>query len=136
MILPAVKEVAELALIVGLLYFALSWLARRRRGEWSESMEGNRMLILLLLALAVTAVKVGEDVLGGESGPVDEATLLFIRDHVPRALEGFFRAVTFTGSWRILFPLVMLLSAAFLAARKHFEALLLTTSAVASALAI
>lgn len=136
MILDALKEGAELALIVGLLYFSLSSLARRRRGRWSESMERNRMLILLLLALAVTAIKVGEDVLEGESGPVDEATLLFIRAHVPREMDGFFRAVTVTGSGWFLHPLAVLVSAVLLAARRRFEALLLTISAVASALVI
>lgn len=134
MILDTLKEAAELALIVGLLFFALSSLARWQRGEWGESIERNRMLILLLLTLAVTAIKVGEDVLEGQTGPVDEATLRYIRAHVPRETENFFRAVTFTGSWRFLFPLVMVVSGALLAGRRQFEVLLLITSWLASTL--
>ena len=136
MILDALKEGTELALIVGLLFFALSSFARRRPGEWSESIGRNRMLILLLLGLTVTAIKVSEEVLAGESGPVDEATLRYIRAHVPGEMEGFFRAVTFTGSWRFLCPLVLAVSAGLFKARKRFEAQLLFLSAGASALVV
>lgn len=136
MILTVLKEGAQFALIVGTLYFALSGFARWRRGELSQSIERNRMLILLLLALAVTAIKVGEEVLEGASGPIDETTLRYIHEHVPREMEQFFRAVTFTGSWLFLCPLVALVSVALFATRKHFEALLLIISETASALVI
>jgi undecaprenyl-diphosphatase len=136
MILNALKEIVEFALIVVLLYFALRGFARWRRGKLNESIGRNRMLTVILLALALMAIKVGEDVLEGESGPMDEATLRYIREHVPPPLERFFRAITLTGSWRCLVPLVIAVSVAFLAMGKRFEALLLSISAVTSTLIV
>jgi undecaprenyl-diphosphatase len=135
-ILEALKEVTEFALIVGLLYLALGAFARRRGGELSSAIERHPLFILFLLALAVTAIKVGRNVMAGESGSVDEAILRYVHEHVPRYLEGCFRAITFTGSSRFLFPLVIVADAALLATRKRFEALLLGVSAAASTLVI
>jgi undecaprenyl-diphosphatase len=87
----------------------------------------------LVLVLAVSAIKVSEDVLGGESGPIDEAILMFIRGHVPGTLTGFFEAITFTGSSRVLFPLATAATMALLCARRSFEALLLAASVISGA---
>ncbi len=65
----------------------------------------RRLTLLSVLFLAVSAIKVSEEVIGGESGPIDQAILLFIHGHVPGTLTGFFEAVTFTGSSKVLFPL-------------------------------
>ena len=69
---------------------------------WSAPLEKRRLVIVLVLVLAVSAIKVSEDVLGGESGPIDEAILLFIRGHVPSRLTGFLEAITFAGSLRVV----------------------------------
>jgi undecaprenyl-diphosphatase len=106
---------------------------RRKQPTWSEPVEKRRLAILLMLVLAVSAIKVSEDVLGGESGLIDEAILLFIRNHVPNTLTGFFEAVTFTGSSRVLFPIATVATVALLCARRRFEALLLAASVISGA---
>jgi hypothetical protein len=67
------------ALIVVCLYFALGAYVRRKQPAWSGHLEKRRLAIVLVLVLVVSAIKVSEDVLGGESGPIDKAILLFIR---------------------------------------------------------
>lgn len=133
MIFELIKDIAKLSLIVASLYFALGAYVRRKQPAWSEPMEKRRLAILLVLVLAVAAIKVSEDVLGGESGPIDEAILLFIRSHVPSTLSGFFEAVTFTGSSKVLFPLSTAAAIALLCARRRFEALLLAASVISGA---
>ena len=133
MIFELVKDATKLALIVAGLYFALGAYVRRKQPAWSGPREKRRLVIVWLLVLAVSAIKVSEDVLGGESGPIDEAILLFIRGHVPTTLTGFFEGVTFTGSFRVLFPLATGATIALLCARRRFEALLLATSVISAA---
>lgn len=55
------------------------------------------------------------------------------RGHVPRTLTGFFEAITFTGSFRVLFPLATVVTIALLCVRRRFEALLLATSVISAA---
>jgi undecaprenyl-diphosphatase len=132
-IFELIEDIAKLSLIVAGLYFALSAYVRRKQPTWSEPVEKRRLAILLMLVLAVSAIKVSEDVLGGESGLIDEAILLFIRNHVPNTLTGFFEAVTFTGSSRVLFPIATVATVALLCARRRFEALLLAASVISGA---
>jgi hypothetical protein len=73
---------------------------------------------LELLTLAVGGVRLIEDVVAKESGPVDEAILWFIRDHVPPALNGLFAMVTFSGSARFLAPVAVVAAMALLVARR------------------
>ena len=101
---------------------------RRQQPAWSERLEKRRFGILLVLVLTVSAIKVTEDVLGGESGPIDTAILMFIHDLFPRTLTGFFKAVTFSGSSRVLFPLAMVATIALLCAKRRFKAVLLAAS--------
>jgi undecaprenyl-diphosphatase len=90
-------------------------------------------VIEAMLVLAVTGIKIGEDALSGESGPVDEAILPFIHAHVPAGLTRFFEAVTVTGSWSVLFPLTLATTIAFLVVRRRLEALLVAASTAAGA---
>ena len=136
MIFELIEDIAKLALIVAGLYFAFGAYVRRKQQAWSEPMEKRRLAILLALVLVVSAIKVSEDVLGGESGPIDEAILVFIRSHVPSTLTGFFEAVTFTGSSWALFPLATAATIALLFARRHFEALLLAASVISGAVVV
>lgn len=133
MILESIEDTTKLALIVACLYFALGAYVRRKQPAWSEPLERRRLAVLLVLVLAVSAIKVSEDVLGGESGPIDEAILMFILGHVPDTLTGFFEAITFTGSFRVLFPLATAATIALLCARRRFEALLLAASVIIGA---
>jgi undecaprenyl-diphosphatase len=127
------EDTTKLALIVACLYFALGAYVRRWQPAWSSPLAKRRLAVLLVLVLAVSAIKVSEDVLGGESGPIDKAILLFVRSHVPGTLTGFFEAITFTGSSKVLFPLATVASIALLCARRRFEALLLGASVIAGA---
>jgi undecaprenyl-diphosphatase len=132
-IFAAIEDTAKLALIVACLYFALGAYVRRRQPAWSGPLQKRRLAVLLVLVLAVSAIKIGEDVLGGESGPIDKAILVFIHGHVPGGLTGFFEAITFTGSSRVLFPLAAASTIALLCARRRFEALLLAASVIVGA---
>ena len=136
MIFELIEDIAKLALIVAGLYFAFGAYVRRKQQAWSEPMEKRRLAVLLALVLVVSAIKVSEDVLGGESGPIDEAILVFIRSHVPSTLTGFFEAVTFTGSSWALFPLATAATIALLFARRRFEALLLAASVISGAVVV
>lgn len=77
-----------------------------------------------------------EDVVAKESGPVDEAILWFIREHVPQALGGLFAAVTLSGSAMVLLPAAGLAALALLATRHRFEALLLGASSITATVVV
>ena len=133
MIFELIEDTTKITLIVACLYFVLGAYVRRKQPAWSELLEKRCLVIVLVLILGVLAIKVSEDVLGGESGPIDKVILLFIRGHVPGRLTGFFEAITLTGSFRVLFPLVTGATIALLCARRRFEALLLATSVISAA---
>jgi undecaprenyl-diphosphatase len=135
-IFELIEDIAKLALVVACFYFVLDAYARLRQPAWSEPLEKHRVNVLVVLVLAVSAVKVSEDVLGGESGPIDRAILLFIHSHVPGTLSGFFEAVTFTGSSSVLFPLTAVATIALLCARRRFEALLVAASVISGAIVV
>ena len=96
----------------------------------------RRLTVVVLLMLAVAATELIEDVVAKESGPVDEAILWFIRDHVPAALNGFFAVVTFTGSAKFLMPVAVVAAMAMLVARRRFEALLVGASVITATLVV
>ena len=133
MVFELIEDATKLALVVVCLYFALGAYVRRKQSAWSVPLEKRRLVIVWVLVLAASAIKVSEDVLGGESGPIDEAILLFIRGHVAGRLTGFFEAITFTGSFRVLFSLATGATIALLCARRRFEAWLLATSVISAA---
>jgi hypothetical protein len=136
MILELIEDFTKLAVIVAGLYLVLGAYARHQRPTWSAPIEKRRLVILFALVLVVSAMKVSEDVLRGESGPVDQAILMFVHRHAPTALQGFFEAVTFTGSSRFLFPLATAVTIALLLFGRRFEALLIATSAVGGAIVV
>ena len=89
-----------------------------------------------MLTLGVGGIKLIEDVVAKESGPVDEAILWFVRDHVPAALNGFFAVVTFSGSAKFLMPVAVLAAVALLLARRRFEAVLVGASVITATLVV
>src|SRR2546428_1909339 len=95
--------------------------------------EKRRFTLLSVLVLAVCAIKVSEEAIGGESGPIDQAILLFIHTHVPRGLTGFFEAGTLSRASQILFPLATAATIALLFARRRPQALFLACSVVGGA---
>jgi undecaprenyl-diphosphatase len=135
-IFELIEDISKMALSVACLYFVLRAYVRREQPTWSEPLEKRRFITLLVLVLAVFAVKFSEDVLGGESGPIDRAILLFIHNHVPSTLTGFFEVITFTGSSLALFPLVTMATIALLWAKHRFEALLVAASVISATIVI
>ena len=107
-----------------------------KRPSWIGYLVQRRLTVVVLLMLAVAATELIEDVVAKESGPVDEAILWFIRDHVPAALNGFFAVVTFTGSAKFLMPVAVVAAMAMLVARRRFEALLVGASVITATLVV
>ena len=131
-----IKDIVKLALITSCLYFAIGTYVHRKQPAWSEFLGKRRFGVLLLLILAVIAIKVIEDVVSGESGPVDELMLQLIHTNVPAALSGFFEVATLTGSGYVLFPLSIAIAVALLFARRRFEALLLAVSVIGGGIVV
>ena len=131
-----VKDIAKLALIVACLFYVFGAYVRRYQPAWSLPLEKRRLTTLMVLVFAASAIKVSEDVLGGESGPIDRGILLYIHSHASDTFNGLFEAVSFTGSSTFLFPLVAVVTLGLLWAKHRFEALLVCTSVIAAAVMI
>ena len=131
-----IKDLVQLALISAALYFTLGAYVHRMQPAWSAFLKRRRFGVLLLLVLAVVALKVSEDVVNEESGPFDQLVLQFIHTNVPPSLNGFFAAATFTGSAYFLVPLSTVLVGALVFAKRGFEALLLTISVISGAIVV
>lgn len=136
MTFEVIKDIVKLALIVAFLYFALSVYLGWKQPAWSAFAERRRFAIMLALVVAVVGIKVSEDAINRESGPFDILVLQFIHANVAPALTGIFEAVTFSGSASVLVPLVIVVVVALLFAKRRFEALLLTVSAVCAGLSV
>ena len=136
MLLNIVADVAKLSLFVACAYLLIVGCARRGRPHWTEHLMQRRLAVLGILTLAVTGIKLIEDVVAQESGPVDEAVLWFVRDHVPAALNAFFAVVTLSGSAKVLVPLAAVAALALFAARHRFEALLVGASMITATLVV
>ncbi len=131
-----IKDIVKLALIVAFLYFALSVYLGWKQPAWSAFAERRRFAIMLALVVGVVGIKVSEDAINRESGPFDVLVLQFIHANVAPALTGIFEAATFSGSASVLVPLVIVAVVALLFAKRRFEALLLTVSAVSAGLIV
>ena len=136
MIFELIEDIAKLTLIVASLYFVFGAYVRSEQPAWVKPLGKRRLTIISVLVLAASAVKVSEDVLDGESGLIDRIILLFIHGHVPHVLTGFFEAVTFTGSSKVLLPLAAVVTIALLFARHRFEALLVAASVISGTIVI
>ena len=128
MLFEFVADIAKLGFFIVCAYALLSAYARRRKPQRAGPLTTRRVAMMGVLTLAVGGVKVIEDVVAKESGPIDEAILWFIRDHVPSALTGFFEAVTLSGSAAFLVPVAGVAAAMLLVARRRFEAALVGVS--------
>ncbi len=136
MLLDIAADVAKLSLFVACAYLVLAAYARRRRPDWTAHLTNRRLAVLGVLTTAVGGIKLIEDVVAKESGPVDEAVLWFVRDHVPSAMQGFFAVVTLSGSAKFLLPLALVAAALLFVARHRFEALLLGASTITATLVV
>jgi undecaprenyl-diphosphatase len=131
-----IKDIAKLALIVAFFQFSLTVYLDWKQPAWAAFAQKRRFGILLALVLAIVGIKIGEDAVNQESGPFDVLVLQFIHASVPPALDGIFAAVTVTGSATVLLPLLLIIGAVFIWARRRFEAVLLTASVVGSAFVV
>ena len=120
----------KLALYVGCAYLALGAYARRAQTPWLLAVASKRLAVLALLTLLVVSVKVFEDVISRESGPIDTAILWFIRDNTPPAMVGFFTVITLSGAGKFLAPASAVLSVWLFVARRRREGVLLAASMV------
>ena len=92
-----------------------------------------RPALLLVVVLAVAAIKVSADALGGESGPLDETILVFVHGHFPRTPTWLFEAITATGSLSVMLPLTVIATFSLLYVGRRLEALLLAASVTTGA---
>jgi undecaprenyl-diphosphatase len=135
-VIELIEDIAKLALITAFLFVGLQFYLKRRQPSWAAPFSRRRITVLLAIALVVLGIKVFEDVLGKESGPIDLALLRFIHKHVPASLTVFFAVVTQTGSFLFLFTAATIVTGALLLFRKRFEALLVAASTAVGGLSI
>ena len=136
MICHIVADIAKLSLFIACAYALLGAYARRQRPQWTEHLTKRRLAVLGLLTLAVGGIKLIKDVVAKDSRPVDEAILWFVRVHVPAALNGFFAALTFSGSAPFLVPVAVVAAVALLVALRRFEAVLVGASPITATLVV
>lgn len=131
-----IGDLAKLTLAIACIYFIGGAYVSRCRPQWSRALKQRRISKLLLLILATIAVKLTEDVQGGESGPLDRSILLFIHAHVPGALTGWFEALTVSGSGAVQIALTVAVTLALLFLGHRREALLMAASVGGGALLV
>jgi undecaprenyl-diphosphatase len=136
MLFEIIKDSVKLALIGIIILYVIQRYVRWRRPHWSESVEKHRLLILMVLGAVLLGIKLSEDAITGDSGPMDKAILLFIHKHVPAGLNSFFEALTLSGSFKFLVPLLILSSLVFAFLKKWFEAALVVASTACGGLVI
>src|ERR1051326_9348285 len=107
MLFDFIKDTIKLALIALMLSFLIRRYIRWRRPKLSPSVEQHRLVILTILGIVLVGIKVSEDALTGDSGPVDRGVLLFIHGHVPAGITPFFEVVTLTGSFKFFLPFLI-----------------------------
>ncbi|WP_126453654.1 phosphatase PAP2 family protein [Sulfuriflexus mobilis] len=131
-----IENIVKLSIIIACLYFSIIIYVRNKHPTWSGPLEKRRFTILLVLILAVVAIKISEDVLYAESGAFDKAVLLYIHNHLPASLNRFFEIITVSGSLKLLLPLTLILTLSLFYAKRRFEALLLASSVVSAAMIV
>ena len=130
---PFVEIMLDVAKIAVLAW--LSYLAIRRLGtHFGKRFEDRRLWLLVLLSAALMAIKVSEDVIGGESSVVDQALLVWLHSHTSPSLTYAADIVTISGSWMTLLPLSVISVALLLAIQRRQEALYLAATVMAGQL--
>ena len=124
----AVFDIFKLTLYIVCAYLALGTYARYAKTPWLLVLADRRLAVLTLLTLLVIGIKVFEDVLSKESGPVDTAALWLIKQNISPALIGFFSAVTWSGAAIFLVPATVVLCGLLLLTRHPREAVLLAAT--------
>ncbi len=120
-----VFDVFKLAFYIACAYWALYVYARHLQTGWPRRFTDRRFAILTLLTLLIVGIKIFEDVIAKESGPVDTALLWFVREKTPTHWLGFFTMVTLSGSGKFLAPATAALASLFFVTQHRREATLL-----------
>ena len=136
MFLEFFLDITKLGFFVACAIALLNGYARRQKPRWAGPLTRRRLAVVGVLTLGVVAVKVIEDVVAKESGPVDEAILWFVRDHVPAALTAYFGVFTRSGSAAFLVPVAVVAALVLLAARRRFEGVLIGVSLATATLVV
>ncbi len=123
-----ITDVLKMLLSIAALYFALHLYVKHKQISLTEAMQKRRSAITLFLLLLVVVIKVSEDVIGKESGAIDESILQRIHSHSPDAWMGFWQSVTFTGSSTFIIPMAVLIVVGLSIYKRYFDALLLALS--------
>ena len=121
-------DLFKLALYVGCAYTALVVYARHVKTGWLQHLTTKRVAVLTLLTLMVVAIKVFEDVIAKESGPVDTALLWFVRQIIPPAVASLLTFITLTGAATFLVPATAVMSIVFFLTQHWRQAVLLAAS--------
>lgn len=125
-----VLDVAKIAVLAWLSYLAI----RRLGARFGKRFEDRRLWLLVLLSAVLMAIKVSEDVIGGESSVVDQAILVRLHSHTSTSLAYAAGVVTLSGSWMTLLPLSVISVALLLAMQRRQEALYLAATVIAGQL--
>lgn len=126
-------DTVKLLVILTCLCLGVVTYVRTRRPQWSVPLAKRRRAILWALGLAVLAVKISEDVVFAESGPIDKAVLRHIHASVPAAFIPVFEFITVFGAFRFLLPLTLIAALWLLYEQRRAEAFLLAASVITSA---
>jgi len=133
MIFELLADMVKMGFIVFCLYAVFRAYMHWQQPARSMLLERRRLSIVSALVLVVLTLKVTEDVLGGESGPIDRAILVFVHGNVSTTLTAAFEFITLSGSAPVLVPLVCVSTMALLCAKRRYEPLLLVTSSLIGA---
>lgn len=123
-----ILDIFELMLYVGCSYLTLRACARYTQNPRLLFLADRQLLVLALLTLLVVGIKVFEDVIAKESGPLDTAVLWLIRQNTPIAMRSFFSLVTWSGAAVFLVPATAVVCGFFIAKTHQREAFLLAAS--------
>ncbi len=134
--LEILADLAKLAFFTYGAYRLLGAYAHWRQPDWAAQLKRRRLSVLGALVLAMTAIKLIEDVLSQESGPVDTALLWWLRGLVPASLTGFFSVLTQSGAATFLLPATLAMVAALGLAKRPREAWLMAATMLSATLLI
>ncbi len=114
MIFKLFEDTLKMGFIVFCLYAVFCAFVGLRQPAWLTVLARRRLAILAALVLAGLALKITVDVVGGESGLIDRAVLVFVHADVSTAWTAFFEIITLNGSTFALNPVVSLTTIALL----------------------
>ncbi|MBT9466281.1 phosphatase PAP2 family protein [Hydrogenophaga sp.] len=130
------SDIVKLGFFAVCAYMLVNAYARRTLPHWAKFLTKFRLDVIATLSLALGGLKLIEDVVAKESGPVDEAVLWFFRDHIPASMNGFFATATLSGSARFLIPLTAVSVVLLLVNRRRYEAVLIGVSVIVATLTV